>query len=306
MDIHMGLLSRIAATIIMEGTKPTYLGIDFGGDHFMWCPNRKGNIYIATVCCEQRCLVLTGLQRVQCLPGDAPPFQRLVNLLKNREFTAAGIDAPFSVPCEYLPRGGHRALLEQVSRIEHQNRPFPEAREFVRNVLAGRIMSSKKPLRETELAWSREGINVRSTLWAGPRGGAAMTAACLALLRESGCPIWPWDRPSDPRGLLVEAFPAAQPSHWRLDFQGYNGNKTGAAAKRKELVASVSQWIEIPDDLLRKEMKMSADALDAVLCAFAAIAVMTNQLVHTPAPGEEGAIAVHETIKGKFVCATGG
>jgi hypothetical protein len=91
-----------------------------------------------------------------------------------------------------------------------------------------------------------------------------------------------------------------------LDFQGYNGNKTGAAAKRKELVASVSQWIEIPDDLLRKEMKMSADALDAVLCAFAAIAVMTNQLVHTPAPGEEGAIAVHETIKGKFVCATGG
>jgi hypothetical protein len=163
-----------------------------------------------------------------------------------------------------------------------------------------------KPLRKTELVWSKQKINVRSTLWAGPRGGAAMTAACLTLLRESGCPIWPWDRPTDPTGLLIEAFPAAQLRHWNLDFQGYNGNKAEAASRRKSLVASVSNWIEISDDSFRKEMERSADALDAVLCAFAAIAVTTNQLTQTPIPGEEGAIAVHEAIKGKFVCATGG
>jgi Protein of unknown function (DUF429) len=303
----MGLLIRIVATIIMEGIKPTYLGIDFGGNHLMWRPNRKGNIYIATVCCQQECLVLTGLQRVQCLPGDEPPFQRLIALLKTRNFAAAAIDAPFSIPRVYMPSGGHRDLLDQVAGIERdKNRPFPTAQGFASRFPVDPTMSSMKPLRKTELAWSEQGINVRSTLWAGPRGGAAMTAACLTLLHDCHSPIWPWDPPSESGGLLVEAFPAAQLCHWKLEFQGYNGNEAEAASRRKDLVASVSNWIEIPDDSFRKEMEDSADALDAVLCAFAAIAVTTNQLAQTPIPGEEGAIAVHERIKGKSVCATGG
>lgn len=52
---------------------------------------------------------------------------------------------------------------------------------------------------------------------AGPRGGAAMTAACLKLLHEANCPIWPWQRSA--RRLLAEAFPAAQLRHWQLPHQ---------------------------------------------------------------------------------------
>ena len=40
----------------------------------------------------------------------------------------------------------------------------------------------------------------------------------------------------------------------------------------------------------------SADALDAVICAFAAIAVTDGRLLHSPEPiaQEEGWIAIHE------------
>jgi hypothetical protein len=141
-------------------------------------------------------------------------------------------------------------------------------------------MESKKPLRETERAWSSGSgrkINVRSTLWAGPRGGAAMTAACLILLHKSPCPIWPWHEGTE-RGLLVEAFPAAQLCQWEMEFEGYNGDSPEALSKRAMLVALLSKLIEIPDGSLRREMEHSADALDAVLCAFAAIAVSTGKL----------------------------
>jgi hypothetical protein len=75
---------------------------------------------------------------------------------------------------------------------------------------------------------------------------------------------------------------------------------------RRELVASISEWIKIPDDTLREEMEDSVDVLDAVLCAFAAIAVSTNQLARTSIPTEEGEIAVYKRIESKFVCAVGG
>jgi hypothetical protein len=125
------------------------------------------------------------------------------------------------------------ALLEQVAAIERKKRPFPTAQDFVCRILAGRSMSGKKPLRKTELAWNkpelawnRKKINVRSTLWAGSRGGAA-GAACLTLLRQSQCPIWPWHPPVN-LDCLVEAFPAAQLCHWGMEFEGYNGDSPEA------------------------------------------------------------------------------
>lgn len=259
---------------------------------------RRSNVYIAEVRLRQGRPLLSTLQTVQKLPGQEQPFQRLVSLLKARDFNAAAIDAPFSVPCECLSCGGHKALLEQVAGIERKNRPFPVARDFVCRILAGRKMSNKKPLRKTELAWSKKKINVRSTLWDGPRGGAAMTAACLTLLHYSQCPIWPWHQASEP-GLLVEAFPAAQLCHWGMEFEGYNGDSEKARLKRAKLVASLSELIEISDASLRKKIEESADALDAVLCAFAAIAVSTNRLSRSSMPSDEGEIAVHERIEGQ-------
>ena len=159
-------------------------------------------------------------------------------------------------------------------------------------------MLRKKPLRNSELAWNKKKINVRSTLWAGPRGGAAMTVACLTLLHRSQSPIWPWHQANE-RGLLVEAFPAAQLCHWGMEFKGYNGDSAEALSKRSTLVDSLSDLIEIPDSSLRKKMGNSADALDAVLCAFAAIAVSTDRLSHLPVQSDEGQIAVHERVNGQ-------
>jgi len=123
-----------------------------------------------------------------------------------------------------------------------------------------------------------------------------MTAACLTLLRQSECPIWPWCRQTaGERGLLVEAFPAAQLCHWGMKFQKYDGEEPNACTIRKSLVDSLSEKIEIPEIALEK-MKRSADALDAVVCAFAAIAVSTGRVAPMPSstePDDEGQIAVH-------------
>lgn len=281
-----------------EEFRQHWLGIDFSGDHLKWQPHRKSNIYVAQVCLLKGKPVLRTLQTVQELPGQEVPFQRLVRLLRARNFIAAAIDAPFSIPREYLPYGGHRMLLGQVAGIERQNRPFPAAQDFICCVLAGRNMSSRKPLRECELAWKQRKINVRSTLWDRPRGGAAMTAACLVLLYESQCPVWPWHKASEP-GLLVEAFPAAQLCHWGMEFQRYNGDSPESLLKRAKLVDSLSELIGIPNVSLKKKMEQSADALDAVLCAFAAMSVSNNRVLRPSMSSDEGDIAVHERIEGQ-------
>ena len=278
----------------------TWLGIDFSGDHNRWRAKRDSNIYIARVSIQQGQRFLSSLQTVQELPGEGEPFQRLVSLLKAKDFDAAAIDAPFSVPREYLPRGGHQALLEQVAGIERpKNWPFPAAQDFVCRIVSGRATLGKQPLRECERAWRKKSINVRSTLWAGPRGGAAMTAACLTLLHETGNPIWPWHHAGEP-GLLVETFPAAQLRHWGWKHVAYDGDKEERRSNRGKLVASVSKLIGIPDGSLRQKMEQSADALDAVLCACAAIAVSTGalpQLLEPPDAPDEGQIAVLDKLE---------
>ncbi len=123
-----------------------------------------------------------------------------------------------------------------------------------------------------------------------------MTAACLTLLHQAKCPIWPWHG-SDQTGLLAEAFPAAQLCHWGMKYEGYNGDSQESLAHRKTLTVSLSQLIEIPDKF-REKMEQSADALDAVVCAFAAIAVSTERLNQTTIEtvDKEGQIVVHEKL----------
>lgn len=276
-------------------TNQTWLGIDFSGDRRMWGAKRKSNVYVAEVRMQKGRYFLGKLQTVQKLPGEGEPFQKLIKLLKAKRFEAAAIDAPFSVPCEYLPKGGHRGLLELVGQLKPpKSWPFPAARDFVCQVLSGRSLTSKKPLRKTELAWRKKGINVRSTLWAGPRGGAAMTAACLALLHKADCPVWPWDQAGQ-AGLIIEAFPAAQLCHWGMKYDQYNGYSQESIRNRHTLVASLSERIEI-SETHRDKMERCADALDAVVCAFAAIAVSTGRLSNAGmgTADDEGQIAVHE------------
>jgi hypothetical protein len=216
-------------------TSGRYLGIDFSGNLRMWSSGcRKSNVWIAEVEYGASLARLTKLRSVQQLGSNHNPFNDLVEHLRQSEFDAAAIDAPFSIPKIYLPSDGHTELLDRVANPQLcDGRHFPSARDFVDCVLKGQTPRTRKPLRQTEAYWLRQNVNVRSTLWTGPRGGAAMTAACLKLLHEAQRPIWPWAR--NGRCLLVEAFPAAQLCQWRLPYQAYSRNNEQETATRKKL-----------------------------------------------------------------------
>lgn len=236
-----------AAAMTRNNPEETWLGIDFSGDWRMWRQSRiRSNVYIAEIHGRDEKLVLSGLHAVQELSGYDEPFKRLISRLRRKDFTATGIDAPFSVPFPYLPVRGHMALLANAAAIElTKGGSFPAAASFVESVLNGRQLATKKPLRSTEVFW-RKRVNVRSILWCGPRGGAAMTAACLCLLAKSQCPIWRWaEFQPETSGLLVEAFPAAQLAHWDLPHDGYNGNTAAAFARRSQIVRALSEKVEI-------------------------------------------------------------
>ncbi|MCL5885282.1 MAG: DUF429 domain-containing protein [Deltaproteobacteria bacterium] len=267
------------------------LGIDFSGDAGMWTARRsRSNVWIADVHAQDGLVTLKDLRPVQALPGQGAPFDRLVALILSRSFDVAAIDAPFSIPACKMPPGGHEALLRIVEAMSSPDgRPFPRATDFVQAV-AGQPSIPSQPRRETELYWRSSGLNVRSTLWSGPRGGAAMTAACLTLLARSGCPIWPWS--TSLPGLLAEAFPMAQLFHWGLPYVAYNGMGSKAVEARACITAALDQRIHVGS--FRTLVEESADALDAVLCAIAAVAVGEGKLAVPPVPGEnvEGWIAM--------------
>ena len=263
-------------------------GIDFSGNHRMWTPGcGRSNVWIATAKTGLGVGVmrLVDLRPVQHLPGSAHPFERLVALLERGDYRAAAIDAPFSLPARHMPAGGSPTLLGDVERLPTQNRPFAKGADLVAYAQQNAPLKQNKPLRNTEQAWADKGVNIRSTLWDGPRGGAPFTVACLTLLARVGGPIWPWTHTS--LGLLVEAFPAGQLHDWELPHQGYA--KSGPSPDRDRILEDVSpRRIEIPDAMYRR-CRSNADALDAVLCLFAAKAAVERQ-----ATAEDPAAAQHE------------
>jgi hypothetical protein len=229
---------RATVTVADDITKQAqtrWLGIDFSGDNKKWSARcSKSNVWIVEITPGADLVQLASLKRVQELQSHDSPFARLAALLSKRDFLAAAIDAPFSVFEDFLPSGTHKDLLEVIARLS-VHKSFPSAQTFADSIVASRPMVIPKPLRRTERAWQQNGINVRSTLWTGPRGGAAMTASCLYLLSKIGCPIWPWS--TGVPGLLAEAFPAAQLKHWKLPFQRYNDQDEIGTANRKKIVA---------------------------------------------------------------------
>ena len=289
--ISVRLAHTLASMLAATSTPKLCVGIDFSGNHRMWSPGcGKSNVWIAEVRCSSPRPILLSLKRVQHLSGDGHPFDRLIRYLRETDFDAAAIDAPFSVPVEYLQPRTHSELLKLVGKAELiDRRPFPSGQDFVDLVLEGRAPATKKPLRRTEGYWRDLKVNVRSTLWAGSRGGAPMTAACLKLLYEAGRPIWPWRRSG--RGLIAEAFPAAQLCNWGLTHQRYG--READVETRRSITAAISDRIDLGD--FRPPVEQCGDALDAVICAFSAIAVQSGDVLsytseHIEA---EGSIAVY-------------
>ena len=260
-----------------------WLGIDFSGNFKMWKPGcRRSNVWIADIRKSPRqdnFFCIADLKRLQQLPGTEAPFSKLVRLLSARDFLAAAIDAPFSIPASFLPPGGHASLLVAASSLASGGHPFGAAKAFVDLVIGAQELRCKKPLRVTETEWSERNVNIRSTLWAGPRGGAPMTAACLTLLHQSSCPIWPWA--SSGLGLLIEAFPAGQLKHWELPFQQYNGSAVLHYANRKAILDGLRLRVDLTD--WEEALLPSADAIDAVVCALTAASVTQGN--HATEPG---------------------
>ena len=257
----------------------------------MWTPGcRCSNVWIATAKTQRDVMTLVELRPVQNLPGSTHPFERLAVLLERGDYCAAAIDAPFALPARHVPAGGWPTLLRDVERLPAGYRPFAKGENLVAYAEQNAPLERKKPLRKTEQAWADRGVNVRSTLWNGRRGGAPFTVACLTLLAKVGGPVWPWTRAD--RGLLVEAFPAGQLRDWQLEHKGYA--ESGSSLERDSILKEVSRRMEIPDPL-RRCCRSNADALDAVLCLFAAKAAVGGlATVEDPAAAvREGWIATH-------------
>lgn len=268
-----------------ESPERMFHGIDFSGGAALWRRRcRKPTVWIATVedAASPR---LADLRPVQDLPGGGEPFANLLALLRAGRYTAAAIDAPFAIPAPHLPPGGAPELLDRVGKLPPAaDRPFPSGAALLDLARAAAPLDRKKPLRLTERFWASQGVNTRSTLWNGPRGGAPFAAACLTLLARAERPIWPWT--AGP-GMLVEAFPAAQLRSWGLPHAGYGAPEQREA--REPILAALSTRLAF-DATERRRMLDCPDALDAAIAVFAAIAAARDA---PPAdPPSDGFIAV--------------
>jgi hypothetical protein len=84
-------------------------------------------------------------------------------------------------------------------------------------------------------------------------------------------PCWPWSTRCE--GLIVEAFPAAQLWSWKLPFQKYDA--FDGMIVRQEIVRGLEAHVNF--GRFREMAEKTADALDAVISSFAAIAAFQGE-----------------------------
>jgi hypothetical protein len=232
---------------------------------------------------------------VQQLPGTSTPYEKLSELLANKRFAAAAIDAPFSIPQRHVPTAGWLDLLKKVDALDLvENAPFPRGTALIQLAKSIAELEQLKPLRLTEKYWCDRKVNVRSTLWWKPRGGAPFAAACMKLLAMAKFPpCWPWAGAE--QGLIAEAFPAAQLQSWKLPYQKYDGSN--GLEVRRQIISGLESQSRITFGSFRSAAEDCADALDAVIASFAALATHRGQatypLVNRSTVLLEGWIAIH-------------
>jgi hypothetical protein len=100
-------------------------------------------------------------------------------------------------------------------------------------------------------------------------------------------PVWPWAK-FEP-GIMVEAFPAAQLKLWDLPHYGYS--EPQAANIRNVILRGLRERVRLSSTHADIAIKY-ADALDAIIAVFAAIAVSNNSVAGFEMPYEDGFIAV--------------
>ena len=270
-------------------------GIDFSGNADKWTSGcTRSNVWLAE---GRQCgpgVRVERLVRVQNLEGSAHPFDKLSDHIA-RSTAVVAIDAPFSIPASCFD-GDAKALWRRVAGLPKDGRPFVKGAQLIAMVAPSLDPRGKKILRETEVAWQKRGINVRSTLWSKPRGGAPFAAAVMTLLARHEGAVWPFSSLQQSGPTLVEAFPAAQLNHWGIPFTKYGKEGQDHAPTRITIVDQLQGRGLILDPQQRRECVEYPDALDAAICLFAARAIAANRLYDAlPEIAEvEGFIAVHE------------
>jgi hypothetical protein len=247
------------------------IGIDFSGAADQWKPKRKNsNVWLAFGAADGPRLVIDELKPVQALEGEGDPFDRLVGLLAASD-AVVGIDASFSVPTDFVADPAQ--LWATVAALPTAGRPFAKGEQLVELLTPDAGKHGTKVYRLCEEQWVKRGLNVRSNLWCGPRGGAAFTVACMTLLHRHTGPVWPL-RPGGDGALLAEAYPAAQLKTWGLDPLRYNGATAAARKARWTIVEALvrDRGLRASDEAFETCID-NADALDAVICAFGARAL---------------------------------
>jgi len=270
------------------------IGVDFSGNADQWRPTvSRPNVWVAFGISGAETLKVSGLVPVQDLPGPEAPFLKLRRLFAERHGSTCAIDAPFSLPSQFVGEGTEQ-VWRRTSMLPRENRPFCRGGALVQALASDLPPRGKKIYRDTETHWIRKGVNTRSTTWYGPRGGAPFAAACMSLLAGHEGAVWPFQK----NGLgatLCEAFPAAQLRHWGLPHRGYSEASRGATVRRL-IVAALEERheLDIPPDL-RTLCFGSADSLDVVICLYAARAVGGSMLASDlgPSARAEGWIAIH-------------
>ena len=148
-------------------------------------------------------------------PRRGTPFNRLSRFLANAFSSYAAIDAPFSVPFSIAKDA--ETVWKRVLDLATNGRPFAKGQALVEALAPQLAPRGAKIMRLTEKYWQDKGVNVRSTMWAGPRGGAPFAVACMTLLARHDGPVWPLRL--SPKGcMLIEGFPAGQLRQWGQPF----------------------------------------------------------------------------------------
>ena len=278
-----------------------WVGIDFSGSNPSWAPKTsKSNIWICVVRETRRNQFrLICLDRLQNFFRSGPlmPVQALAKYLETGPFTCAAIDAPFSLPVVAMPKRGFSELLEEVRALKIDvGRWIPRGRQLI-EIAQQRIpdledRGSKSYPRVVEKEFGAS----RTPLWCGPRPGAPFTVACLWLLANANTKhLWGGEKGAS-KVRVVEAYPAGQLAYWRWPNKNYDGTKGDAPQNRKTIVQKLMlNWnIEIGDQA-RGALLESADALDSLICSFAARAAslgIAEKLPKTPQE-TEGWISIH-------------
>lgn len=279
----------------------TWIGIDFSGANGSWSPGTtKSNVWIAVVnqirTTELRLSTLEQVQRFQSRDA-APPFKRLAHFLRDGDFDCAAIDAPFSLPSVALPKGSRADFLKRIKRLTLEaKRHIPHGAQLLAIAREQLPWLEERGTKQHYRAAEHRFSATRTSLWNGPRGGAAFTIACLRLLAEAD-QYSLWNGAADDKApRIVEAYPAGQLRCWKLPAEKYNGTEEFAVSNRERIVAALEKDIGLTIGTNHRQTVLgNADALDAVICAFGAKAAHTGKFVKPDrniAKGE-GWIAIH-------------